>query len=56
MDAYVVHTNYNEYAIVIMSKQKSSGDKSTSLKLYSEWTPSLDALEHFIIHLFVEIF
>lgn len=37
VDAYVVHTNYNEYAIVIMSKQKSSGDKSTSVKLYSEW-------------------
>ncbi|KAM8743887.1 protein AMBP-like [Acanthopagrus schlegelii] len=35
VDAYVVHTNYNEYAIVIMSKQKSSGQKSTSLKLYS---------------------
>lgn len=35
VDAYVVHTNYNEYAIVIMSKQKSSGEKSTSLKLYS---------------------
>ncbi|XP_070780782.1 protein AMBP-like [Enoplosus armatus] len=35
VDAYVVHTNYNEYAIVIMSKQKSSGDKSISIKLYS---------------------
>ncbi|CAJ1070881.1 protein AMBP-like [Xyrichtys novacula] len=35
VDAYVVHTNYNEYAIIIMIKQKSSGDKSTSLKLYS---------------------
>ncbi|XP_041816307.1 protein AMBP-like [Chelmon rostratus] len=35
VDAYVVHTNYNEYAIVIMSKQKPSGNKSTSLKLYS---------------------
>ncbi|KAM6976005.1 protein AMBP-like [Tautogolabrus adspersus] len=35
VDAYVVHTNYNEYAIVIMSKSKTSGDKSTSLKLYS---------------------
>ncbi|XP_026196251.1 protein AMBP-like [Anabas testudineus] len=35
VDAYVVHTNYNEYAIVIMSKQKSSGQKSTSVKLYS---------------------
>uniref|UniRef100_UPI003AADD7DA protein AMBP-like n=1 Tax=Centroberyx gerrardi TaxID=166262 RepID=UPI003AADD7DA len=35
VDAYVVHTNYDEYAIVVMSKQKSSGDKSTSVKLYS---------------------
>ncbi|XP_037548569.1 protein AMBP [Nematolebias whitei] len=35
VDAYVVHTNYNEYAIVIMSKQKSSGVRSTSVKLYS---------------------
>ncbi|XP_076614580.1 protein AMBP-like [Chaetodon auriga] len=35
VDAYVVHTNYNEYAIVIMSKQKPSGIKSTSVKLYS---------------------
>lgn len=38
MDAYVVHTNYDEYAILIMSKQKISGDNSTSVKLYSEWT------------------
>ncbi|XP_029299861.1 protein AMBP-like [Cottoperca gobio] len=35
VDAYVVHTNYNEYAIVIMSKLKSSGDNSTSVRLYS---------------------
>ncbi|XP_028273062.1 protein AMBP [Parambassis ranga] len=35
VDAYVVHTNYNEYAILIMSKQKSSGQKSISVKLYS---------------------
>uniref|UniRef100_A0A146W4H1 Protein AMBP n=1 Tax=Fundulus heteroclitus TaxID=8078 RepID=A0A146W4H1_FUNHE len=35
VDAYVVHTNYNEYAIMIMSKQNSTGDKSISLKLYS---------------------
>ncbi|KAK5851892.1 hypothetical protein PBY51_023409 [Eleginops maclovinus] len=35
VDAYVVHTNYNEYAIMIMSKQKSAGVKSTSVKLYS---------------------
>ncbi|XP_074474187.1 protein AMBP-like [Sebastes fasciatus] len=35
VDAYVVHTNYDEYAIVIMSKQKTAGDKSISVKLYS---------------------
>ncbi|XP_013859337.1 protein AMBP [Austrofundulus limnaeus] len=35
VDSYVVHTNYNEYAIVILSKQKSTGEKSTSVKLYS---------------------
>ncbi|XP_067431002.1 protein AMBP-like [Thunnus thynnus] len=35
VDAYVVHTNYNEYAILIMSKQKSSGNKTISVKLYS---------------------
>ncbi|AWP15121.1 putative protein AMBP-like [Scophthalmus maximus] len=35
VDAYVVHTNYNEYAIVIMKKHKSSEQSSTSVKLYS---------------------
>ncbi|CAL8321228.1 unnamed protein product [Lota lota] len=35
VDTYVVHTNYREYAIVITSKQKSSGNTSTSVKLYS---------------------
>ncbi|XP_033978835.1 protein AMBP isoform X1 [Trematomus bernacchii] len=35
VDGYVVHTNYNEYAIIMMSKQKSGGDASTSLKLFS---------------------
>ncbi|KAG7223899.1 hypothetical protein INR49_015155 [Caranx melampygus] len=35
VDSYVVHTNYDEYAIMIMSKQMSSGEKSTSMKLYS---------------------
>ncbi|KAM3600457.1 uncharacterized protein V6R79_023754 [Siganus canaliculatus] len=35
VDAYVVHTNYNEYAIVMNSKQKSTGDQSTDIKLYS---------------------
>ena len=42
VDAYVVHTNYNEYAIVIMIKQKSSEVKSTSVKLYSKWTLSIE--------------
>jgi len=40
VDAYVVHTNYNEYAIVMTSKVKTSGEKSISVKLYSEWTLS----------------
>uniref|UniRef100_A0A665X1Q0 Protein AMBP n=1 Tax=Echeneis naucrates TaxID=173247 RepID=A0A665X1Q0_ECHNA len=35
VDAYVVHTNYNEYGIVIMSMKRSSGQTSISLKLYS---------------------
>ncbi|XP_056289289.1 protein AMBP-like [Pseudoliparis swirei] len=35
VDAYVVHTNYNEYAIVMTSKVKTSGEKSISVKLYS---------------------
>ncbi|XP_056592017.1 protein AMBP [Triplophysa dalaica] len=34
VDAYVVHTNYDEYALVVMYKQKSGGDKTTSVKLY----------------------
>lgn len=34
VDAYVVHTNYNEYALVVMLKQKPGGEKSTSVKLY----------------------
>ncbi|XP_072311411.1 protein AMBP-like [Eucyclogobius newberryi] len=34
VDAYVVHTNYNEYAILIMNKKKPTGD-SVSIKLYS---------------------
>lgn len=32
-DAYVVHTNYDEYAIVVMAK--SPGHNKTSIKLYS---------------------
>ncbi|TRY74127.1 hypothetical protein DNTS_026676, partial [Danionella cerebrum] len=34
VDAYIVHTNYDEYALVVMYKQKPGGDKSTSVKLY----------------------
>ncbi|KAI7793234.1 alpha-1-microglobulin [Triplophysa rosa] len=34
VDAYVVHTNYDEYALVVMYKQKSGGEKTTSVKLY----------------------
>ncbi|KAK7896239.1 hypothetical protein WMY93_021564 [Mugilogobius chulae] len=36
VDAYVVHTNYNEYAILIMNKKKPTGE-SVSVKLYSEY-------------------
>lgn len=49
VDAYVVRANYTEYALMIMSKQRPSRENSISIKLYSEWTLSIDALEHFII-------
>uniref|UniRef100_A0A673B4C7 Protein AMBP n=1 Tax=Sphaeramia orbicularis TaxID=375764 RepID=A0A673B4C7_9TELE len=35
VDAYVVHTNYKEYAIMIMKKTRGLGDETTSVKLYS---------------------
>uniref|UniRef100_A0A8C8MEY3 Protein AMBP n=1 Tax=Oncorhynchus tshawytscha TaxID=74940 RepID=A0A8C8MEY3_ONCTS len=35
VDAYVVDTNYDEYAIVMFSKQKTEGEKTKSAKLYS---------------------
>ncbi|XP_037340533.2 protein AMBP-like [Pungitius pungitius] len=44
VDAYVVHTNYDEYAILIMSKQKASGCNSTSVKLYSRTTAVRDTV------------
>ncbi|XP_061589403.1 protein AMBP isoform X2 [Cololabis saira] len=48
VDAYVVDTNYNEHAIVIMNKKKSSGNPSTSIKLYSRtMTVSPSVLEEF---------
>ncbi|KAF5887001.1 protein AMBP, partial [Clarias magur] len=34
VDAYVVHTNYDEYALVVMFKQQRGGNKTTSVKLY----------------------
>ncbi|KAL7846997.1 hypothetical protein SRHO_G00219770 [Serrasalmus rhombeus] len=34
VDAYVVHTNYDEYALVVMLKQQQGGNKTTSVKLY----------------------
>ncbi|KAG5272294.1 hypothetical protein AALO_G00163850 [Alosa alosa] len=40
VDAYVVHTNYDEYALIVMYKQKQGGDKTTSVKLYGR-TPEL---------------
>lgn len=36
VDTYVVHTNYDEYALVVMHKQKTGGEKSTSVKLYGK--------------------
>ncbi|KAK3521502.1 hypothetical protein QTP70_007973 [Hemibagrus guttatus] len=44
VDAYVVHTNYDEYALVVMFKQQRGGNKTTSVKLYGrkkELRPSL---------------
>ncbi|XP_053709763.1 protein AMBP isoform X2 [Synchiropus splendidus] len=35
VDAYVVHTNYEEYAIIMMMKYKADGQNTTSAKLYS---------------------
>lgn len=38
VDTYVVDTNYDEYALVVMYKQKTGGEKSTSVKLYGKTT------------------
>lgn len=38
VDAYVVHTNYEEYALMISVKERSPGQNSISVKLYSVWT------------------
>ncbi|XP_061149337.1 protein AMBP isoform X3 [Syngnathus typhle] len=35
VDAYVVHTNYEEYALMVMMKERSSGQNCTTVKLYS---------------------
>uniref|UniRef100_A0A3Q2XC04 Protein AMBP n=1 Tax=Hippocampus comes TaxID=109280 RepID=A0A3Q2XC04_HIPCM len=35
VDAYVVHTNYEEYALMISVKERSPGQSSISVKLYS---------------------
>ncbi|XP_024113575.1 protein AMBP [Oryzias melastigma] len=35
VDAYVLHTNYNEYAVMILNKIRPSGEKITNLRLYS---------------------
>ncbi|XP_060764460.1 protein AMBP [Neoarius graeffei] len=34
VDAYVVHTNYDEYALVVMFRQQRGGNKTTAVKLY----------------------
>lgn len=36
VDIYVLHTNYDEYALVVMYKQKPGGEKTTSVKLYGK--------------------
>ncbi len=36
VDAYVVHTNYNEYALMVTYKQNPGGEKTTSVKLYGK--------------------
>lgn len=36
VDAYVVHTNYDEYAIVAMSKQRRGDNRFTTFKLYGK--------------------
>lgn len=36
VDSYVVHTNYDEYALMVMHKQKPGGEKTTSVKLYGK--------------------
>uniref|UniRef100_A0A3P9GZ37 Protein AMBP n=1 Tax=Oryzias latipes TaxID=8090 RepID=A0A3P9GZ37_ORYLA len=35
VDAYVLHTNYDEYAVMIMIKIRVTGEKITTLRLYS---------------------
>ncbi|XP_058472509.1 protein AMBP-like [Solea solea] len=35
IDSYVVHTNYHEYAIMIMKRRNTAGEKSDAIKLYS---------------------
>ncbi|RVE65675.1 hypothetical protein OJAV_G00118880 [Oryzias javanicus] len=35
VDAYVLHTNYDEYTIMIFNKIRPSGEKTTNIRLYS---------------------
>lgn len=38
VDSFVVDTNYDEYAMMLLlSTEKPSGNKTTTVKLYSEW-------------------
>ncbi|KAL4617374.1 protein AMBP isoform X3 [Arapaima gigas] len=44
VDSYVVHTNYDEYAIIAMTKQKKGQDPTTTFRLYgrtAELRPTL---------------
>ncbi|XP_051907731.1 protein AMBP [Hippocampus zosterae] len=44
VDAYVVHTNYEEYALMISVKERSPGQRSISVKLYSRTMDVRDTL------------
>ncbi|XP_030599065.1 protein AMBP-like [Archocentrus centrarchus] len=49
VDAFVLHTNYDEYAVIfLLSTEKPSGNKTTIVKLYSRTVEaSLAVMDHF---------
>ncbi|XP_028829534.1 protein AMBP isoform X1 [Denticeps clupeoides] len=44
IDSYVVHTNYDEYALVVMYRQRNGGNKTTSVQLYGRSPELRDTL------------